>query len=140
MVCGYLLVQRQIVIRSRGLPPLVDGMEVYDLAGNATVICEHLAKLPDPAGPDGMALLTRVVEAIPRPGRANINRIDRILPARLAMVDHTWEGWSSKSAASQIPLFCRKGLSYRPVSPFLGRLNRPECGAGSGEYGAGPQG
>ena len=94
MVCGYLLVQRQImqrqiVIRSRGLPPLVDGMEVYDLAGNATVICEHLAKLPDPAGPDGMALLTRVVEAIPRPGRANINRIDRILPARLAMVDHT---------------------------------------------------
>ena len=26
---------------------------------------------------------------LPRPGRANINRTDRILPARLAMVDHT---------------------------------------------------
>ena len=94
MVCGYLLVQRQImqrqiVIGSRGLPPLVDSMEVYDLAGNATVICEHLAKLPDSNGPDALALLTRVVEAIPRPGRANINRTDRILPARLAMVDHT---------------------------------------------------
>ena len=94
MVCGYLLVQRQImqrqiVIRSRGLPPLVDGMEVYDLAGNATVVCEHLAHLPAPNDPDALALLTRVVEAIPRPGRANINRPDRILPARLAMVDHT---------------------------------------------------
>ena len=53
------------------------------------MICEHLAKLPAPNGPDALALLTRVVEAIPRPGRANLNRTDRILPARLAMVDHT---------------------------------------------------
>ena len=91
MVCGYLLVQRQImqrkvVIRTQGLPPLVDGMEVYAQAGNATVVCEHLAYLP---GPDALALLTCVVEGIPRPGRANINRPDRILPSRLAMVDHT---------------------------------------------------
>ena len=94
MVCGYLLLRRQmmqrkVVIHTRGLPPLVDGMEVYDQAENATVVCEHLACLPDPNGPDALALLTRVVEAIPRPGRANINRTDRILPARLAMVDHT---------------------------------------------------
>ena len=45
MVCGYLLVQRQmmqrkVVIHTQGLPPLVDGMEVYDQAGNATVVCE----------------------------------------------------------------------------------------------------
>ena len=94
MVCGYLLVQRQmmqrkVLIHTQGFPPLVDGMEVYDQAGNATVVCEHLAYLSDPNGPDALALLTRVVEAIPRPGRANINRTDRILPARLAMVDHT---------------------------------------------------
>ena len=94
LVCGYLLLRRQmmqrkVVIHTRGLPPLLDGMEVYDQAENATVVCEHLACLPDPNGPDALALLTRVVEAIPRPGRANINRTDRILPARLAMVDHT---------------------------------------------------
>ena len=108
--------QRQIVIRSRGLPPLVDGMEVYDLAGNATVICEHLAKLPAPNGPDALALLTRVVEAIPRPGRANINRIDRILPARLAMVDHT----DRRAGGSvSVCLFCHRLVQNVETIPDL---------------------
>ena len=36
-----------------------------------------------------LAPLVAAWQERPRPGRANINRTDRILPARLAMVDHT---------------------------------------------------
>ena len=38
---------------------------------------------------DGLSALALLYAGLPRPGRANINRTDRILPARLAMVDHT---------------------------------------------------
>ena len=37
---------------------------------------------------DGLSALALLYAGLPRPGRANINRTDRILPARLAMVDH----------------------------------------------------
>ena len=38
---------------------------------------------------DGLSALALLYAELPRPGRANINRPDRILPARLAMVDPT---------------------------------------------------
>ena len=38
---------------------------------------------------DRLSALALLHAKLPRPGRANINRPDRILPARLAMVDHT---------------------------------------------------
>ena len=73
MVCGYLLVtrqmmQRKIVIPTRGMP-MVDELPIYDLglAGNATALCDHLACIPGQNVLDGLALLTCVVEAIPRP-------------------------------------------------------------------------
>ena len=38
---------------------------------------------------DGLSALALLHAKLPRPGRANIHRPDRILPSRLAMVDHT---------------------------------------------------
>ena len=38
---------------------------------------------------DGLSALALLHAKLPRPGRANINRPDRILPSRVAMVDHT---------------------------------------------------
>ena len=38
---------------------------------------------------DGLSALAVLHAKLPRPGQANIDRPDRILPARLAMVDHT---------------------------------------------------
>ena len=49
--------------------------------------CELLSQFR--ARADRLSALALLHAKLPRPGRANINRTDRILPARLAMVDHT---------------------------------------------------
>ena len=49
--------------------------------------CELLSQFR--ARADRLSALALLHAKLPRPGRANINRPDRILPSRVAMVDHT---------------------------------------------------
>ena len=52
---------------------------------DASVICDHLSRLPVPEVPPGLAILTQVVDSIPGVVDPNTRR-DRTLPTRIAMV------------------------------------------------------
>ena len=70
-------------IRRGALLLTINGETVVYLAE----CCELLSQFR--ARADRLSALALLHAKLPRPGRANINRPDRILPSRLAMVDHT---------------------------------------------------
>ena len=70
-------------IRRGALLLTINGETVVYLAE----CCELLSQFR--ARADGLSALALLYAKLPRPGRANINRPDRILPSRLAMVDPT---------------------------------------------------